>query len=301
MKIRVGSLDLEVELDGPEQGEPLLLIMGLGLQLTSWPPELVRALAHAGYRVIRYDHRDIGLSSPQDQHGPPRLTAAFWRHAFHLPLRPPYTLAELADDAAGLLDALGHPSAHVVGISMGGMVAQHLARRHPQRVRGLSLWMSSPGGRRLPPPRPEVLRLVLSRPKGAAAVTAHFEHLFRAIGSPAHPVPPEQLRERVAANFARAYRPQATARQMIAIAADGDRRAWLRELKRPVQVLHGLDDPLLPIAHGRALAAALPQSELRELPGLGHDLPAALIPEFLACIQRAREREIVDKPSPGSP
>lgn len=301
MKVRVGSIELEVELDGPEQGEPLLLIMGLGLQLTSWPIELVRALADAGYRVIRYDHRDIGLSSPQDQHGRPRLAAAFWRHAFHLPLHPPYTLAELADDAAGLLDALGHPAAQVVGISMGGMVAQHLARRHPHRVKGLSLWMSSPGGRDLPRPTRKVLRLVMSRPKDMAGVAAHFEQLFRTIGSPAHPVPLEQLRARVAANLARAYRPQATARQMIAIAADGDRRRWLRNLRRPVQVLHGLEDPLLPIAHGRALAAALPQSELREVPGLGHDLPQALLPEFLACIQRARDREIVDKPSPGSP
>jgi len=275
-----------VALDGPAQGEPLLLIMGLGLQLTSWPIELVQRLAAAGFRVIRYDHRDIGLSSPCDHLGRPRLAQAFWRHTFHLPLQAPYALADLADDAAGLLAALGLDSAHVVGISMGGMVAQHLARRHPQRVRGLNLWMTSPGGRLLPPPRADVLRLLLSRP-GREGFQAYGERFFQAIGSPAYPANPAELRERVAHNLARSFRPQATARQLIAIAADGDRRPWLRELRRPVQVLHGLADPLLPIAHGRALAKALPQAQLTEIPGWGHDLPAALHPTLVDAVRQA--------------
>lgn len=274
-RIRVAGHELAVALDGPAGGEPLLLIMGLGLQLTSWPTELVQRLADAGFRVIRYDHRDIGLSTPCDHLGPPRLVQAFWRHALHLPLQPPYGLADLADDAAGLLAALGFDAAQVVGISMGGMVAQHLARRHPQRVRGLNLWMSSPGGRHLPRPRADVLRLLLSRP-GRSGYQAYGERFFQAIGSPAYPPDPAELRERVAQNLARSFRPQATARQLIAIAADGDRSPWLRQLNRPVQVLHGLADPLLPVAHGRALAQALPQARLSEIPGWGHDLPRAL-------------------------
>ncbi|WP_310739906.1 alpha/beta fold hydrolase [Inhella proteolytica] len=285
-RIRVGAQELAVALDGPAQGEPLLLIMGLGLQLTSWPIELVQQLAAAGFRVIRYDHRDIGLSSSCDHLGRPRLAQAFWRHAFHLPLQPPYTLAELADDAAGLIAALGLEAAQVAGISMGGMVAQHLARRHPQRVRGLNLWMTSPGGRLLPPPRADVLRLLLSRPD-RAGYQAYGERFFQAIGSPAYPSDPAELRARVAHNLARSFRPQATARQLIAIAADGDRRPWLRQLQRPVQVLHGLADPLLPIAHGRALAKALPQAQLTEIPGWGHDLPAALHPMLVEAVQRA--------------
>ncbi|MBH9577323.1 alpha/beta fold hydrolase [Inhella sp. 1Y17] len=284
--MRVGAQELAVALDGPAQGEPLLLIMGLGLQLTSWPIELVQQLAAAGFRVIRYDHRDIGLSSSCDHLGRPRLAQAFWRHAFHLPLQPPYTLAELADDAAGLIAALGLEAAQVAGISMGGMVAQHLARRHPQRVRGLNLWMTSPGGRLLPPPRADVLRLLLSRPD-RAGYQAYGERFFQAIGSPAYPSDPAELRARVAHNLARSFRPQATARQLIAIAADGDRRPWLRQLQRPVQVLHGLADPLLPIAHGRALAKALPQAQLTEIPGWGHDLPAALHPMLVEAVQRA--------------
>ena len=288
-RLRIGTHELAVALDGPSDGEPMLLIMGLGLQLSSWPPELVQGLADAGYRVIRYDHRDIGLSTPFDHLGRPRLAAAFWRHALHLPLHPPYQLADLADDAAALLQGLGLPAAQVVGISMGGMVAQHLARRHPQRVRGLNLWMSSPGGRDLPRPRADVMRLLLTRP-GRQGQQAYGERFFRTIGSPAYPTEPERLRERVAANLARSFRPQATARQMIAIAADGDRRPWLGELRRPVQVLHGLADPLLPVAHGRALAQALPQSELLELPGWGHDLPPALVPELVRSVQRGAER-----------
>lgn len=288
-RLRIGAHELAVALDGPPDGEPLLLIMGLGLQLTSWPPELVQGLADAGYRVIRYDHRDIGLSTPFDHLGPPRLAAAFWRHALHLPLQAPYELADLADDAAALLRGLGLPAAQVVGISMGGMVAQHLARRHPDRVRGLNLWMSSPGGRDLPRPRADVMRLFLTRP-GQHEQQAYGERFFRTIGSPAYPPDSARLRERVALNLARSFRPQATARQMIAIAADGDRRPWLRELQRPVQVLHGLADPLLPVAHGRALARALPQAELLELPGWGHDLPAALVPELVRSVQRGAAR-----------
>lgn len=287
-RVRVGPHELAVALDGPAQGEPLLLIMGLGLQLSSWPLELVRQLAEAGFRVIRYDHRDIGLSSSCDHLGRPHLVTAFWRYSLRLPLRPPYALADLADDAAGLMAALGLKSAHVVGISMGGMVAQHLAYRHPQRVRGLNLWMSSPGGRRLPPPRADVLRLLLSRP-GREGYQAYGERFFRAIGSPDYPPNPTELRERVAHNLARSFRPQATARQMIAIAADGDRRPWLRQLQRPVHVLHGLADPLLPVAHGRALAQALPQAQLTEIPGWGHDLPAALHPRLVQAVRQAAE------------
>lgn len=287
-RLRVGEIELCLRDEGPLDGEPLLLLMGLGLQLSAWPQGFVELLTAQGFRVIRHDHRDIGLSTPLDQLPTPSLALGALRYAMGWPLRPPYALADLADDAAGLLTQLGIERAQVLGVSMGGMVAQHLALRHPQRVSALHLWMTSPGGRWLPPPAARVQRLLLARPRTREQALAHYLRLFQALAGPAYPSPEVELRERIAASAARSWRPQATLRQLLAIAADGDRRPGLRRLPAtlPVSIVHGTADPMLPPAHARALAAALPQASAHWIEGWGHDLPQALWPRLAALVSR---------------
>lgn len=285
--VRIGQHQLAVVDEGPQGGEPLLLIMGLGLQLIAWPQALVNLWTARGFRVIRYDHRDIGRSTPQDNLATPPLLWGALRYAVGLPLPPPYTLAQLADDAAGLLAALDIPRAQVLGVSMGGMVAQHLALRYPARVSALHLWMTSSGARRLPLPSPRLRGLMLKRPRSHAEALDHYTRLFRALGGPGYPTSEAELRAKVEASAARAWRPQATLRQLLAIAHDGDRSARLRRLDPalPIRILHGSADPMLPPAHGRQLAHCLPQARFELIEGWGHDLPAALLPRLAATVE----------------
>lgn len=276
--LRVGALDLCVVDEGPRDGPVLLLLMGLGLQLTAWPQGWIDRLVGRGFRVLRLDHRDIGRSTPLDHLPTPSLAIGALRYAMGWPLPPPYALADLADDAVGVLDALGIARAQVLGVSMGGMVAQHLALRHPRRVSALHLWMTSPGGRWLPPPSARLRRLMLQRPRSRDAALAHALQLHQALAGPAYPSAEAELRQRIAASAARSWRPQATLRQLLAIAADGNRSSRLRRLPAnlPVSIVHGSADPMLPPAHARALARALPQARLHWIDGWGHDLPAGL-------------------------
>ncbi len=284
--VRVGSHELCVVDEGPQDGEVLLLIMGLGLQLTAWPQGLVDLWMARGFRVIRYDHRDIGRSSPQDTQTMPPLAWAAVRAAVGLPLTPPYSLMALADDAAGLLQALGVAKAQVLGVSMGGMVAQHLAIQHPAKVSALHLWMTTSGARHLPWPRRQLRRLMLQRPRTPEAAQGHYVRLYRALAGPAYPTPEPELRAKVEASALRAWRPEATLRQLLAIAHDGDRSARLKTLpsEMPVFIVHGEADPMLPLAHAKHLAARLPQARLQIIPGWGHDLPAALWPALAATV-----------------
>lgn len=293
MQIAANGLALEVDDAGPPGGVPLLLIMGLGMQLTAWPRALVDDLVARGCRVIRMDNRDAGLSQGFDHQGVPSVPWAAVRHWLHLPPRVPYTLADLADDALGVLDALGVARAHVCGASMGGMVAQHLAARHPQRVAGLTLLMSTSGARHLPQAAPAVQRLLLSRPPARAPAEVVVNHLLRvmqAIGSPAWPTPEPLLRQRLQASVARAWRPAGTARQLLAVIADGDRTPWLRRLAVPTTVIHVRADPLLPVACGEHLAQVIPGAVLHRIEGMGHDLPDALLPRLAELIAGAAAR-----------
>jgi pimeloyl-ACP methyl ester carboxylesterase len=277
---------LEVDDQGPTSATPLLLVMGLGMQLVAWPDELVQGLRARGHRVIRFDNRDAGLSQGFDALGVPRLPALALRHLLRLPLQVPYTLADMAADTLGLLDALGLPRVHLVGASMGGMIAQHLAARHPQRVASLALIMTTSGARHLPQPGWPIRRLLLSRPDGsdADAVVAHLERVMRAIGSPAYPADAQRLRERLRASVARAWRPAGTARQLAAVLADGDRLALLPRIQAPTVVIHGEADPLVPVASGRELAERIAGAEADFIPGMGHDLPPELMPRLAAGI-----------------
>ena len=293
MRLRANGLLLEVEEHGSPSGEPLLLIMGLGMQLLGWPDGFVASLVGRGFRVIRFDNRDIGLSQGFDAAGVPNLAAGSIRHALGLPVDSPYTLADMAADSLGVLDALGIRSAHVCGASMGGMIAQHLAVSTPERVKSLTLMMTSSGSRRLPGPSMRVRAALISRPRDARSVAGIVEHylgLYALIGSPAYPTARDELRRTFTTAVKRSHRPAGTARQMVAIAADGDRSPLLGRVGVPTHVIHGTVDPLVPVAAGHDLATRIPGATLDAVEGMAHDLPAALWPRFAAGIERAAAR-----------
>ena len=291
MRIVANGIGIEVDDQGLPDGEPLLLIMGLGMQLTAWPDELVQLLVTRGFRVIRMDNRDIGLSQYFDHLGVPGMAMAGIRYSLHLPVRAPYSIADMAQDALGVLDAMGIARAHVCGASMGGMIAQHLAARHPQRLKSLALIMTTTGSRRLPQPSLQVRRVLVSRPAGRdeAALVKHLMRVMSVIGSPAYPADEARLRERMLANVRRAWHPQGTARQIVAVVADGDRSALLPHISAPTCIIHGQADPLVPVAAGQDLAARIRGAVADLVPGMGHDLPPQLLPRFADAIaQNAR-------------
>jgi len=282
MQIVANGIGIEIDDQGLPDGEPLLLIMGLGMQLTGWPDELVQDLVSRGFRVIRLDNRDAGLSQGFDQLGVPNLASIGMRHLFHLPVQAPYRVEDMADDALGVLDALGIERAHVCGASMGGMIAQHMAAKRPHRVKSLTLIMTTTGARHLPQPGFRVRAALISRPDGRdiAAVVRHLQRLLRLIGSPGYLAEPEKLRQRLEANVRRAWRPKGTARQVAAIIADGDRTKLMVRIQSPTHVIHGEADPLVPVAAGRELVKRIRGATGDFIPGMGHDLPLQLIPRF---------------------
>jgi pimeloyl-ACP methyl ester carboxylesterase len=286
MQISANGIGIEVDDHGPAGGEPLLLIMGLGMQLTGWPDELVQALVSKGFRVLRMDNRDAGLSQGFDRLGVPNMAVAGLRYAFHLPVAAPYTIGEMAADAVGVLDALGIQRAHVCGASMGGMVAQHMAAAFPERVKSLSLMMTTSGSRRLPQPGLRVRAALLSRPAGTDvdAVVSRLQRVMELIGSPAYPAAPDVLRRRLEAAVRRAYRPAGVARQLAAIVADGNRNPLLLRIRAPTRVIHGEADPLVPVAAGYDLAHRIAGAVVDIVAGMGHDLPVQLLPRFAQAV-----------------
>ncbi len=285
MKIRANGIQVEVEDSGDVSRPPVLLVMGLGMQLIAWPQALVDALVDAGYRVIRHDNRDIGLSQHFDELGVPNLALAAIKHKLGMRLHPPYTLIDMAKDALGVLDALAIPQAHVVGVSMGGMIAQRMAIAAPGRVLSLTSVMSSSGARRLPSAEPRVLRAMLGRPANASheAAIDHTTALFRLIGSPGFPLPEAELRERVRLSVARSHHPAGISRQMLAVVAD-DRASALPKLRCPTLVVHGKADPLVPFACGEDTASRIPGAQLVGVEGMGHDLPPGVVQRLLAAL-----------------
>jgi pimeloyl-ACP methyl ester carboxylesterase len=276
--VQANGITVEYEETGPPDAPVILLVMGLGMQLIAWPQSFCNGLAAQGFRVIRFDNRDVGHSTPMPV-ASLAMTAMMARALFRLPVRPPYTLIDMANDAIGLLDALGIPRAHVVGASMGGMIAQLLAIEHPERVKSLTSIMSTTGDRRLPGPKAKVLRALLRpRPRNKAVAVRRGMELFRLIGGSGFPPTDAELREKVERAVQRSYRPDAVLRQLIAIQAAPSREQALRRLRVPTLVLHGSDDPLVPMAGGEATAANIPEARLRIIPGMGHFLPEALVP-----------------------
>jgi len=285
MQISANNIALEVEDHGSPGGEPLVLIMGLGMQLVAWHEDFVQQLVSRGFRVIRFDNRDIGLSQGFDQLGVPNLALDAVRLAVGLPVKSAYSLEDMANDTAGILDVMGIRKAHICGASMGGMVAQ--------RLKSLTLMMTSSGARALPGPSLKVRGAMLSRPddpKNIDSVVAHYVRLYKLIGSPGYPAGDDYLFQRLGRSVRRSYRPRGTARQLSAIAADGDRSALLAQIKQPTRVLHGLADPLIPVAAGRDLAAKIRGAQLDLVDGMGHDLPVPLWPRFVTAIASAAAR-----------
>jgi len=267
MTARVGEVDLVYETFGEPADPAVLMIMGLGSQMIYWPEELCEALAGAGHRVIRFDNRDAGASTVLAAAGQPDLNAIAGGSA-----PAPYLLAHMADDAVGLLDHLGIERAHVVGASMGGMIAQRLAIDHPDRALSLASIMSTTGDRAVGRPTAAALEVLMSAaPKDLEGYLESTIAARAVIGSQ----PPDRERVRALAerSFARGYHPDGTARQFAAIVGSPDRTPELRRLRLPTVVIHGRDDPLITLSGGEATAAAIPGAELVVIDGMGHDLP----------------------------
>ena len=293
-RVHANGIELEYETFGARRDPPLLLIMGLGAQMILWPEELCEALAASGHYVIRFDNRDVGLSSKFDHARRPRVGAAALAAMAGLPVRAPYTLEDMARDARGLLEALGLDSAHIAGASMGGMIAQILAARHPERVRSLALIMTSSGSRRLPGPRFDIGLRLMRRPTGTDRETLirYSMETWRLIGSPGYPPDETRLRARIERSYARSDDRRGLARQTVAILASGSRTRLLGRIRAPTLVLHGADDPLVPVAAAHDLAARIPGARLHIIPGMGHDLPPPLLPTFTRLLsQHARNAE----------
>ncbi len=281
--VRANGVDIRYETTGDPADPALLLIMGLGAQLIGWPDEFCAGLAGRGFHVIRFDNRDIGLSGSLDELGLPDLPAIMGGD----PATVPYRLADLADDAAALLKELGVDRAHVVGASMGGMIAQQLTIDHPDVVASLCSIMSTTGDRTVGGPSPEAIAL-MSRPAAADRDEAIANAVVsaRVLGSPAYPAAEEEIRQRAARVYDRSFRPAGFARQYAAILASPDRTAALAGVTVPALVIHGEADPLVGVSGGRATAAAIPGAELLVVPGMGHDLPRELWPRLIDAIVR---------------
>ena len=271
----VGEVTLAYETFGDRAVPPVLLIMGLATQMLGWPDEFCSALAGRGLFVVRFDNRDIGLSTHLHDAPPADVMAAFAGDTSS----PSYTLSDMAADAAGLLEALGIESAHVVGISMGGMIAQTMAIEHSARVRSLTSIMSTTGDRSVGTATEAAMAVLLAAPATnrdeamQRAVTT-----YRVIGSPGYPFDEERVRDVAARSYDRAYDPPGVGRQLLAILASGDRTPRLADVRTPTLVIHGADDPLVDVSGGRATAQAIPGAKLVVLEGMGHDLPRDLWP-----------------------
>ena len=253
-QVTANGITLEYESFGSAKNPPLLLIMGLGAQLTRWPVPFCEKLVAHGFRVIRFDNRDVGLSTKFDEEPIPMIASIIAAKMAGLPPRVPYTLHHMAADTVGLLTALGIEKAHLVGASMGGMIAHLVAADYPQRVLSLTSIMSSTSNPTLPPPTPAAAALLVSRPPPPSDLESFVTfglYRMRVLGSPAAPIDEVRARERIIADVQRSYSPAGYGRQLAAMTATGDHRESMRRIKAPTVVVHGSDDPLIPLACGR--------------------------------------------------
>jgi pimeloyl-ACP methyl ester carboxylesterase len=281
------GIELEYEVFGDEHQPPVVLIMGFASQMIVWDEGFCRALAHRGLRVIRFDNRDVGLSTKVDHLGTVNLGAALIAQRLGRPIAPPYTLDDMADDVAGLLDWLGLASAHVCGASMGGMIAQTLAFRRPERVRSLTSIMSTTGDPALPQAELRARGVLLEpAPADREGYAEHAVKVWRTLGSPGFPFDQERVRERGRRAYDRGIFPKGIVRQLTAIIAHGSRRERLRGVVAPTLVIHGEDDPLIPLGGGQDTAHWIDGARLVTIPGMGHDLPLEVWPLVVDEISR---------------
>jgi len=288
--IKVNGIEIVYDTFGDPSHPPLLLIMGLGAQMIAWDEDFCKELASHGYWVIRFDNRDAGLSTKLDEAGVPNMLAMLRAQMQGEIVQAPYTLRDMADDAAGVLDAVEVESAHIVGASMGGMIAQEMAIRHPERVRTLTSIMSSTGNPALPAPKAEALTvLVTAPPADKEAYIEYGINAWKILSGPGYPPDDARVAERAARFFDRGLSPAGTSRQMAAILASGSRKEALQSVKVPTLVIHGDSDPLVPVEGGIDTADSIPGAELLIIEGMGHDLPLSLAPKVIeAIVQHAK-------------
>jgi pimeloyl-ACP methyl ester carboxylesterase len=281
----LGEVTLAYQSIGRESDPALLLVMGLGGQLIHWPDEVVVALCQQGFRVIRYDNRDVGLSTWAHAPEPANLTYEVLRYKLGFSVAAPYSLTDMAQDALGLMDNLHVSRFHVLGASMGGMIAQHMADMAPQRVTSLTLIMTSSGAQGLPEPKPALLALLARReaPNREVAIEQQAD-LLAALGSPTVHDDRQLLKEQAAVAYDRAFNPQGVQRQILAILAEPSRVALLDRLRVPTLVVHGTADPLLPVMHGVHVAAHIKGAQLKLIPGLAHRFQEAFKAPLLAAV-----------------
>ncbi|HEX3648667.1 MAG TPA: alpha/beta fold hydrolase [Pseudonocardiaceae bacterium] len=285
-RARANGVELEYDTFGDPADPPLLLVMGLGAQLIDWPPEFAAQLAAHGFHVIRFDNRDAGLSTWLDEVGMPDLPALLTGTG-----TAPYSLADMGDDAVGLLDALGIQRAHIVGASMGGMIVQRMVLDHPDRVLSMTSIMSTTGARDVGQPSESATAMLLrpQAPDRESAIEAMVAG-YRLTSSTGFVVTDEELRDRAVSYYDRAYHPAGGARQLAAIIATPDRTEALAGVTVPTSVIHGDIDRLVNVSGGRATAAAIPGAELLIIPGMGHDLPTGAWPQLVDTIVRTAKR-----------
>ncbi len=286
MQVHANGLSFEVAVSGSRHAPAVLLTMGLGMQLTAWPPALIQALVDAGYQVICYDNRDIGLSSHFDEAGVPSMALQLFKAKFRLPVSAPYRLHDMADDALGILDVLDIEKAHVIGVSMGGMISQRIAIAAPKRIQSLTSIMSSSGAPGLPSAKSPVVAAMLAKPRSKQLedIVEHNMKLFELIGSPGYPQDKLELRERLINSAKRSYHPQGVSRQLLAIMADQKRHLELARIESETLVIHGVQDPLVPIACGQDTANRIAKAQFIAIEGMGHDWPPGVTQQLCAHI-----------------
>jgi pimeloyl-ACP methyl ester carboxylesterase len=291
---QVGRVQIAYETFGDPDDPPLLLIMGLASQMILWDEELCQMFVERGFYVIRFDNRDVGHSSHVRGGGKPKVLRAM----AGITRNPHYTLDDMADDSFGLLDHLGIESAHVVGASMGGMIAQTMAIRRPERVRSLASIMSTTGNRRVGMPRLRALGLLLRKaPRDRDSYVEYVAGIFKVIGSPGFDRDEAWIRKLAGESYDRGVDRAGPGRQIVAVQASGDRTKQLARVRVPTVVIHGKEDPLIPVRAGRATARAIPGAELVEIEGMGHDVPPELWPRIVETVARNAASVVATEPA----
>jgi pimeloyl-ACP methyl ester carboxylesterase len=272
---------------GDPSHPPMVLIMGLGMQMLCWDDDFCELLAARGFRVIRFDNRDMGESTMFPSARTPSLAELIFSQMTRLRFRVPYTLRDMAADTAGLMDALGIASAHLVGASMGGMIAQEFAIDYPGRVRSLTSLMSSTGDPKLPGPQPKAMAALGKKtPLDRAGFIHRYVETWSVIAGNGFPFDPERMARQGAASYDRGINPPGVARQLLAIVASGNRKSRLRDVRVPALVIHGTRDPLVPFAAGADTAGTIPGAELLAIDGMGHWMPREVWPRIVDAIAR---------------
>jgi pimeloyl-ACP methyl ester carboxylesterase len=289
--VEANGIRIEYDTFGEKSARPLLLIMGLATQMISWDEEFCKMLTDRGHYVIRFDNRDVGLSSKMEEAGVPNIMEAFQKSMRGEKIDAPYTLDDMADDAVGLLDALDIDKAHICGASMGGMIAQTIAIRHPSRVKSLISIMSTTGDPKLPPSKPEAMEFLIKPvPKEREENIEYSVKMCRVFAGKGFEFDEQRMRELMTRAYDRCFCPRGVVRQIRAVTAHGSRKEALASVKTQTLVIHGGNDPLVPVEGGKDTAEAVPGAELLIIEGMGHDLPVAAWPRLVDAISQHTEK-----------